>query len=93
MNACRDRLRARRRVAVRTVPADDAREQRDGWAATQARVAGDPGEDLARRDLLARASRAWLVFVDHPNVRGAGAASVVLLVAPIGDRWFVWIAH
>lgn len=37
--------------------------------------------------------RAWLVFVDHPKVRGASAASIGLLVAPIDGRWSVWIAH
>lgn len=37
--------------------------------------------------------RAWLVFVDHPKVRGASAASIGLLVAPIDEHWYVWIAH
>lgn len=38
-------------------------------------------------------SRAWLVFVDHPKVRGASAGSIGLLVAPISGHWYVWIAH
>lgn len=38
-------------------------------------------------------TRAWLVFTDHPDIRGASAGSVGLLVAPIEDRWYVWIAH
>lgn len=38
-------------------------------------------------------TRAWLVFADHPDVRGASAGSVGLLVAPIDDHWYVWIAH
>ncbi len=38
-------------------------------------------------------NRAWLVFVDHPNVRGASASQVGLLVAPVGEQWLVWIAH
>ncbi|HWP62327.1 MAG TPA: hypothetical protein VNO86_02530 [Candidatus Binatia bacterium] len=37
--------------------------------------------------------RAWLVMVNHPDVKGASAASTGLLVAPIGDRWSVWIAR
>ncbi len=46
-------------------------------------------------DAQARAdiSRAWLVFVEHPKVRGASAGTLGLLVAPIGDHWYVWIAH
>jgi hypothetical protein len=38
-------------------------------------------------------SRAWLVFVEHPMVRGASAGTIGLLIAPIGDHWDVWIAH
>ena len=37
--------------------------------------------------------RAWLIFASHPSVRGASAGNVGLLVAPIGDHWYVWIAH
>lgn len=37
--------------------------------------------------------RAWLVFVKHPDVRGASAGTTGLLLAPIDDRWYVWIAH
>lgn len=37
--------------------------------------------------------RAWLVMVNHPDVKGASAASTGLLIAPIGDRWSVWIAR
>ncbi len=37
--------------------------------------------------------RAWLLFIDHPDVRGASAANVGLLVAPVSDHWYVWIAH
>ena len=38
-------------------------------------------------------SRAWLVYVSHPKVRGASAGAEGLLLAPIGDHWYVWIAH
>lgn len=38
-------------------------------------------------------SRAWLVFVEHPNLRGASAATIGLLIAPIDEHWYVWIAH
>jgi hypothetical protein len=46
-------------------------------------------------DVQAKAdiSRAWLVFVEHPNVRGASAATIGLLIAPIDEHWYVWIAH
>lgn len=66
---------------------------------------GDPTQDpdlldpsfLGDAYLDARATadirRAWLVFVAHPEVRGASAGAVGLLIAPIGDRWYVWIAH
>jgi hypothetical protein len=37
--------------------------------------------------------RAWLVTVEHPRVNGASAGSEALLVAPVGARWLVWIAH
>lgn len=51
---------------------------------------GEPYDDVkARADI----GRGWLVFVAHPNVEGASAGSTGLLVAPIGDRWVVWIAH
>lgn len=50
---------------------------------------------LAYLDAQATADirRAWLVFVEHPHVRGASASSVGLLVAPIAGHWYVWIAH
>ncbi|MFI5042488.1 MAG: WD40/YVTN/BNR-like repeat-containing protein, partial [Acidimicrobiales bacterium] len=38
-------------------------------------------------------SRAWLVFVEHPNVRGASAATTGLLIARIDEHWYVWISH
>jgi hypothetical protein len=38
-------------------------------------------------------ARAWLVFANHPNIRGASAGSEGLLVAPVGGQWLVWIAH
>lgn len=38
-------------------------------------------------------SRAWLVFIEHPKVRGASAGTIGLLIAPIDDHWEVWIAH
>lgn len=38
-------------------------------------------------------ARAWLVFANHPNVRGASAGSEGLLVAPVGGQWFIWVAH
>ena len=46
-------------------------------------------------DVVAHAdvTRGWLVSVLHPKVNGASAGSEVLLVAPVGDRWVVWIAH
>lgn len=54
-------------------------------------------EFLGQAYLDARAKadmrRAWLVFVDYPNVRGASAGTIGLLVAPIDDHWYVWIAH
>lgn len=55
VNACRDRLRARRRAASRSVGTAATPEQLDGTTTAQARSVGDPGEELARRDLLARA--------------------------------------
>ncbi|HTS15550.1 MAG TPA: hypothetical protein VMH24_07765 [Candidatus Sulfotelmatobacter sp.] len=39
------------------------------------------------------ASRAWLVFVEHPGVSAASAGTTGLLIAPVGGRWLVWIAH
>lgn len=67
---------------------------------------GDPTQDpeLLRPEFLGRETyldvqskadlkRAWLVFVNHPKVKGASAASTGLLVAPIGDHWYVWIVH
>lgn len=46
-------------------------------------------------DALAKAdiSRAWLVYISHPKVRGASAGAEGVLLAPIGDQWYVWIAH
>lgn len=46
-------------------------------------------------DVQAKAdiNRAWLVFVVHPDVRGASAGTTGLLVAPTGDHWSVWIVH
>ena len=38
-------------------------------------------------------SRAWLVYVTHPDEDGASASSVAYLVAEVGAGWRVWIAH
>ncbi len=41
-----------------------------------------------------QAGRGFLIFVDHPNVRGASAGSEGLFIAPLvsGD-WAIWIVH
>lgn len=66
---------------------------------------GDPTRDpaLFGPDFLGQAyldvaatadlERAWLVFVDHPAVRGASAGTRALLIAPVGERWFIWLAR
>ncbi len=38
-------------------------------------------------------SRAWLVFVVHPDVQTASAGTTGLLIVPVDGRWLVWIAH
>lgn len=48
------------------------------------------------RDMLTTAdpSRAHLVFINHPDVAGASAASTAIIVAPVeGQGWMVWIAR
>jgi hypothetical protein len=67
------------------------RRPRDAWPELL-----DPGF-LGDAYLDARSTadirRAWLVFVVHPEVRGTSAGTVGLLIAPVDDRWYVWIAH
>jgi hypothetical protein len=52
---------------------------------------GEPYRDVAA---TADPSRAYLVFINHPDVDGASAASTAVIVAPVaGQDWMVWIAR
>lgn len=55
-----------------------------------AQFLGEPYRDVERNAVVARA---YLVFINHPNVRGASAASTALVVAPADGKWMVWIAR
>jgi hypothetical protein len=46
--------------------------------------------DVARTSDI---TRAWLVVVHHPNFNAVSAATITLVVAPIGNDWIVWIGH
>jgi hypothetical protein len=51
---------------------------------------GDVYTDIAAK---ADISRAWLIVVQHPDMHAASAATITLVVAPIGSNWVVWIGH
>jgi len=51
---------------------------------------GQPFVDVQR---TAGLGRAFLVFVQHPQVRGASAGANALIVAPLNDQWKVWVAR
>ena len=51
------------------------------------------GQAYADAQAKADIGRAWLVFVEHPNLGSASAATIGMLIAPIDEHWYVWIAH
>jgi hypothetical protein len=57
-------------------------------------VASFLGADEAQSAKVSDASRGWLVFIQHPAVKGASAGSTGLYVAPLSSgEWRIWIVH